>query len=383
MRQEIAMEHLFTYLRWRGDLSFSQAPFCPVDNLIFCCLSYLNWGELASGLMPEQAISLKEAAQDWLSLPEKLQKVRVPQDITLLQSAANSVRFGTIRLFRYVESFQEQQEQQFSATAFLLNANTTYIAFRGTDNTLVGWKEDFNMSFQSEVPSQTAAAAYLQDFLQIPIPHLLVGGHSKGGNLAVFASVKAPPILQSRIQAIYNNDGPGFCSDILHSEAYLHLQSRVHTVVPEASIVGMLLEHDEDYRVVASTQRGFLQHDPYSWCVDGPDWYYLPETSHGSQRLDRSLKLWIASMRPEERERMVDTIFHILRSDTNAETVQDLLDGGRSTVTNVLRTWGDTPTETRVFMQKMILRLLMAMRQSEPKTSNLPAIPFQKPRSWK
>ncbi|MGN1224595.1 MAG: hypothetical protein ACI4TG_05755, partial [Ruminococcus sp.] len=92
---------------------------------------------------------------------------------------------------------------------------------------------------------------------------------------------------------------------------------------------------------------------------------------------------WIASMRPEERERMVDTIFHILRSDTNAETVQDLLDGGRSTVTNVLRTWGDTPTETRVFMQKMILRLLMAMRQSEPKTSNLPAIPFQKPRSWK
>lgn len=382
MRQETAMDHLFTYLRWRGDLSFSQAPFCSIDNLILCCLSYLNWGKFASGLMPEQAIPLKEAAHNWLSLPKEQKKIRVSQDITLLQSAASSVRFGNVRLFRYVESFQEQQEQQFSATAFLLHKDTVYIAFRGTDNTLVGWKEDFNMSFQSEVPSQTAAAAYLQDFLQIPISHILVGGHSKGGNLAVFASVKAPPILQSRIQAVYNNDGPGFCSDILHSDAYLHLQSRVHTVVPEASIVGMLLEHEEDYQVVASTQFGFLQHDPYSWCVDGPDWYYLPETSHGSQRLDRSLKIWIASMQPKERERMVDTIFHVLRSDTNAETVQDLLDSGHSTITNVLRSWGDTPPETRLFMQKMIWRLLMAMRQSEAKTiPNLPAVLFQKPKS--
>lgn len=380
MRQEASANHLFTYLHWRGDLSFSQAPFCAVDNLIFCCLSYLNWGEPASGLLPEQAISLKDAAAYWLHLPETLRKVRVPQDITLLQSAANSVRFGNVRLFRYVESFQEEQEQQFSATAFLLDADTAYIAFRGTDNTLIGWKEDFNMSFQSEVPSQTAAASYLQDFSSLPIPHLLVGGHSKGGNLAVFASVTAPPSLQARIRAVYNNDGPGFCSDILHSAAYLQLQNRVHTVVPEMSIVGMLLEHEEDYRVVASTQHGFLQHDPYSWCVDGPDWYYLPETSQSSQRLDRSLKLWITSMRPEERERMVDTIFNILRSHTNAETVQDLLNGGHNTITNILRTWGDTPPETRFFMQKMVLRLLMAMRQSESKqSSNLPVSSFQKP----
>lgn len=154
MRQETAMDHLFTYLHWRGDLSFSQAPFCSIDNLILCCLSYLNWGKFASGLTPEQAIPLKEAAHNWLSLPKEQKKIRVSQDITLLQSAANSVRFGNIQLFRYVESFQEQQEQQFSATAFLLRKDTVYIAFRGTDNTLVGWKEDFNMSFQSEVPSQ-------------------------------------------------------------------------------------------------------------------------------------------------------------------------------------------------------------------------------------
>ena len=273
-----------------------------------------------------------------------------------------------------MESFQEQQEQQFSATTFLLDNDTAYVAFRGTDNTLVGWKEDFNMSFQSEVPSQTAAAAYLQEFSALPIHHILVGGHSKGGNLAVFAAVKAPPVLQARIQAVYNNDGPGFCSDILHSVAYYQILHKVHTFVPEASIVGMLLEHEEDYQVIASTQHGFLQHDPYSWCVNGADWYYLPETSSTSQRLDASLKHWIASMQPAERERMVDTIFHLLRSQTNAETIQDLLNGGTSTIFQLLRTWSDTPLETREFMQKMLFRLFTMMRQKRnalPDSSNI------------
>ena len=279
-----------------------------------------------------------------------MQQTRVPLDLQLLQQAANSTRFGSVRLFRYVESFQEQQEQQFSATTFLLDNDTAYVAFRGTDNTLVGWKEDFNMSFQSEVPSQTAAAAYLQEFSALSIHHILVGGHSKGGNLAVFAAVKAPPVLQARIQAVYNNDGPGFCSDILHSVAYYQILHKVHTFVPEASIVGMLLEHEEDYQVIASTQHGFLQHDPYSWCVNGADWYYLPETSSTSQRLDVSLKHWIASMQPAERERMVDTIFHLLR------------------------TWSDTPLETREFMQKMLFRLFTMMRQKRnalPDSSNI------------
>jgi len=374
MKQESPLENLFHYLHWRGDLSFAQAPFCPVDNLIFCCLSYLNWGIPASGSTPETAISLKDAAAYWEHLPESLQKTRVPLDLQLLQQAANSTRFGSVRLFRYVESFQEQQEQQFSATTFLLDNDTAYVAFRGTDNTLVGWKEDFNMSFQSEVPSQTAAAAYLQEFSALPIHHILVGGHSKGGNLAVFAAVKAPPVLQARIQAVYNNDGPGFCSDILHSIAYYQILHKVHTFVPEASIVGMLLEHEEDYQVIASTQHGFLQHDPYSWCVNGADWYYLPETSSTSQRLDASLKHWIASMQPAERERMVDTIFHLLRSQTNAETIQDLLNGGTSTIFQLLHTWSDTPLETREFMQKMLFRLFTMMRQKRnalPDSSNI------------
>jgi hypothetical protein len=361
----IPNDNILTYLQSHGNASFSQAPFCDVDNLILCCLSYLNWETIADGWLPEQAIALKDAAEKWLQRDFSSRMMRVPSDVILLKLAASSERFGNVRLFRYVSLLQEQQEQQFSATSFLLDEDTVYVAFRGTDNTLVGWKEDFNMSFQSEVPSQTAAAAYLQGMSDLPVSRILVGGHSKGGNLAVFAATKVPLELQDRIQAVYNNDGPGFCSDILHSEAYQRLQNRVITVVPQKSVVGMLLEHDEDYRVVASTQHGFLQHDPYSWCVNGTEWKFLQTVSNGSQKLDHSLKIWIADMTPAERERLVDTIFNILNTNTNAKTVKELLSGGRNTVSAILHTWNDTPAETRAFVQKMLMRLLFAMFQAE------------------
>ena len=354
----------FDYLRWRGDLTFARDGFNEVDNLVLCILSYINFRRIdavhtkdpAAAPTLAQVAPLLTDKDDQLGLSEL-------SYLPLLRLAAQTERFRDLRLFGYTHEYDEQSAKQFDALSFLVPDGTLFVAFMGTDTSLAGWKEDFNMSFQSEVPSQTAAAAYLQEFSALPIHHILVGGHSKGGNLAVFAAVKAPPVLQARIQAVYNNDGPGFCSDILHSVAYYQILHKVHTFVPEASIVGMLLEHEEDYQVIASTQHGFLQHDPYSWCVNGADWYYLPETSSTSQRLDASLKHWIASMQPAERERMVDTIFHLLRSQTNAETIQDLLNGGTSTIFQLLHTWSDTPLETREFMQKMLFRLFTMMRQ--------------------
>ena len=362
------------YLTWRGDVPFAVDPFNEVDNLVLCIISYINFRRFPELLTrnPREAVLLRDISARLTTEDEQLGLSQLDY-IPVVQQAAQTERFNEVRMFAFEDRSDEETQMQFAAVSFLLPDKSVFVAFRGPDTSLVGWKEDFNMSFQSEVPSQTAAAAYLQEFSALPIHHILVGGHSKGGNLAVFAAVKAPPVLQARIQAVYNNDGPGFCSDILHSVAYYQILHKVHTFVPEASIVGMLLEHEEDYQVIASTQHGFLQHDPYSWCVNGADWYYLPETSSTSQRLDASLKHWIASMQPAERERMVDTIFHLLRSQTNAETIQDLLNGGTSTIFQLLRTWSDTPLETREFMQKMLFRLFTMMRQKRnalPDSSN-------------
>ncbi|MFQ9437123.1 MAG: Mbeg1-like protein [Ruminococcus callidus] len=159
--------NILTYCQWRDDLTMQQSPFCHVDNLIFCCLSYLNWDGIAEGFTAAESISLRDAARLWEHRPTAEQKVRVETDRNLLRQTAASRRFGEVRLFRYAEQFSETRQQQFSATAFLLDSDTVYVAFRGTDNTLTGWREDFNLSFLPYVPSQAAAAAYLRGILSL------------------------------------------------------------------------------------------------------------------------------------------------------------------------------------------------------------------------
>lgn len=356
--------NILTYCQWRDDLTMQQSPFCHVDNLIFCCLSYLNWDGIAEGFTAAESISLRDAARLWEHRPTAEQKVRVETDRDLLRQTAASRRFGEVRLFRYAEQFSETQQQQFSATAFLLDSDTVYVAFRGTDNTLTGWREDFNLSFLPYVPSQAAAAAYLRGILSLGFSNVYVGGHSKGGNLAVYAAVQMQSEDFSRIRAVYNNDGPGFVTDLFAEPQFQQLQERVYTFVPQASVVGMLLEHDEEYQVVYSTQKGFLQHDPYSWCVIRNDWYYSEDTTNTSKLLDSSLRQWILGMKPEEREKLTDAIFHILQSETNAHTIQDLIGGGAGTLSGVLRAWTDMQPETRRFMQKMLTELLHSVGQT-------------------
>ena len=312
--------NILTYCQWRDDLTMQQSPFCHVDNLIFCCLSYLNWDGIAEGFTAAESISLRDAARLWEHRPTAEQKVRVETDRDLLRQTAVSRRFGEVRLFRYAEQFSETQQQQFSATAFLLDSDTVYVAFRGTDNTLTGWREDFNLSFLPYVPSQAAAAAYLWGILSLGFSNVYVGGHSKGGNLAVYAAVQMQPEDFPRIRAVYNNDGPGFVTDLFAEPQFQQLQERVYTFVPQASVVGMLL--------------------------------------------DSSLRQWILGMKPEEREKLTDAIFHILQSETNAHTIQDLIGGGAGTLSGVLRAWTDMQPETRRFMQKMLTELLHSVGQA-------------------
>lgn len=141
--------NILTYCQWRDDLTMQQSPFCHVDNLIFCCLSYLNWDGIAEGFTAAESISLRDAARLWEHRPTAEQKVRVETDRDLLRQTAASRRFGEVRLFRYAEQFSETQQQQFSATAFLLDSDTVYVAFRGTDNTLTGWREGFQLVFSA------------------------------------------------------------------------------------------------------------------------------------------------------------------------------------------------------------------------------------------
>jgi hypothetical protein len=314
------MSDLFDYLHWRGDLSFTQDPANAVDALIFSALSYITLPNTAEN----SGLPLSHIADDYLLLPESMQNHRVKKDLELLKAVAATKRFGSCNPVHFRERIVREEETQFSAITFLLDDGTAFVTFRGTDYTLVGWKEDFNMAFQQTVPSQRLAQAYLQEIAETYPRLLRIGGHSKGGNLAVYAAVRVPQQIQRRILSVYNHDGPGFNEYHMEDPAYRQMVPKIHTFVPQSSVIGMLLEHEEPYTIIKSKQIGILQHEPYSWEVDGPSFVFVEEISANSRYLDMTIKNWLAQMSMEERNEVVDTLFDLL-SMGNVDNVQDII----------------------------------------------------------
>jgi len=205
-----------------------------------------------------------------------------------------------------------------------LDDGSMFLAFRGTDNSLVGWKEDFNMTFQQTVPAQRLALQYTRDVAMEYLRPMRLGGHSKGGNLAVFAAARSSPMVQKKIQQVYNNDGPGFTQYLMGDPGYLAMVPKIKTYIPQSSIIGMLLEHEEPYTVIRSKSVGLLQHDLYTWDVLGKEFIPVEEITEGSQFIDATIKTWFADMTNQERGQLVDVMFALLGSG-GAENVYDLL----------------------------------------------------------
>lgn len=303
------MANIFDYLKWRGDLTFSQDPVNPVDALIFSTLSYISF--TGKAVMDQTThVTLSEAAEEFFSQPD--QECRVKRDLELLRAAADTFRFGQSRLCMYRDQLIPEQETQFAAMTFLLDDGTMFLAFRGTDLTLVGWKEDFNMSFRQTVPAQLLAVEYARDVAAEYYRPMRLGGHSKGGNLAVFAAARSSPMLQKRILEVYNQDGPGFTSYMMGDPGYRNIVPRIKTYVPQSSVIGMLLEHEEPYTVIRSKSVGVMQHDPYTWEVSGPGFIPVDEITQSSQFLDATIKTWFAEMTDLERGQLVDVMYGLL-----------------------------------------------------------------------
>ena len=332
------MANLFDYLNWRGDLSFAAAPFNEVDNLIFTQLCFLDLDHIVPSDPAEMPVRLGHAIDRFFErhpIESTSMGVIIPADILrLADRIRRTPRFRDVCVTGFVNQVDTRIEMQFSATTYLPGDGTAFVAFRGTDDTIVGWKEDFNMAFTPTVPAQAQATRYLERILRT-LPHPLhLGGHSKGGNLAVYAAIHADPADRVRILDIYNNDGPGFHRQMLSSEAYQSMQSKIRSIVPESSIVGMLLDHEEPYRIVRSTAKGLFQHDGFSWELVGDHFTTIGSLSEESRLVDRTLKLWLAGMDNAEREKFVDSLYTLLCA-TNAKTLTELAADRKGLITSL------------------------------------------------
>lgn len=353
------------YLRWRGDLPFCRDGFNEVDNLVLCIISYINFRRFddLKTTDPAKAVALPEVAAR-LTEEDEQRGLSELAYIPLMRLAAETERFRDVRMFGFTHEWDEAKEMQFDAVSYLLPDDTLFVAFMGTDTSLVGWKEDFNMSFLSAVPAQERAAAYTVEMVAACRRcKLRIGGHSKGGNLAAWAAIHIPENLQKRrLLAAYNNDGPGFSHDMVDSEAYRRVADKLHTYVPESSIVGVLLEHAEDYAVIDSSNRSIMQHEPLSWNVLGSRFIHLGERSQMGKLSDDVLRQWIGSMTPQEREQFSDALFDVLSLSGKARTLDDLRAGGLAGGAALLKQYNGADEEDKKIISEIFRRLAVDVK---------------------
>ena len=325
------MGTVYDYLTWRGDLTFRKVPFGEVDSLILSMLSYLDMKDIVPAPGREvEPPSVWAASREYLERypdPKKAKMgVLIPKDIVKMMRAMRSTkRFGPLKMCNYINLIDPETELQFSAVTFLLGDGTAVVTYRGTDDTLVGWKEDMNMCFLPVVPAQVKAVEYLESVARTHAGKLILAGHSKGGNLAVYAAVHCDPAIRERITAVYSNDGPGFGKNILDDPDYVQIRPRICNLVPQSSVVGMLLEHDENYTVVKSRQKaGLLQHNGLSWEILGNSFVHLEDVNPESRKIDRTVNQWIRDMTPEQREEFAEAVYQLFSVD-GAQTLTDLV----------------------------------------------------------
>ena len=362
------MANILDYLSWRGDLTLAQSPFNEVDNLILAELSFVNFTGIVPGPGEGEGVPLHAAAEAFFRIHEGGDMgmgVLVPDEIpTLLKRMAECPRFREMKVNCFCDHLDVRKAEQFAAVTVELGDGSVYLSFRGTDDTIAGWKEDFLLGCQPEVPAQKKAVEYVKAVAgQYPRRKLMLGGHSKGGNLAVYGGIFVPLAIQRRISAVWSNDGPGFYGAVLETPQHARLEGRVHSIVPKSSVVGMLLEHEESYTVVDSDQVGLLQHDGFSWQVLGTGFVTLREVSRQGRRNDLALKEWVRRLPVDQREKFVDGLFEVLTA-SGATTLTDLKEDGFRAAGAMVRAMKDMEKDTRDALFNAIATLFRSNLQA-------------------
>lgn len=327
------MDNIMTYIKWRGDLSFDQLSFNEVDSLILTMVSYVDFDNIVKD---GNKLTIAQASKQYFEMyDEETLKARVSltaQTNDMLKEMAKQKRYRDLVLLDYINKIDETSAEQFSALTIQMPYDIIYVAFRGTDDTIVGWKEDFEMTYMDVVPAQRAAVVHLNhvfDYFTKQIKHVFkmpriwIGGHSKGGNLAMYAASFCDSAIKKQIIHIDNFDGPGFQDNVLNSEGFKNILPLIVSTVPMGSIFGRLMEHPETYQVVKSNEIGLFQHDAFSWGIEPTHFAYADELSEKSLEAQTRINELLESVDMASRERIVDKLYSLF-TDLDIHTLTDV-----------------------------------------------------------
>lgn len=348
------MGNIMDYISWRGDLSFEQSQFNEVDNLILACFSYVNLDGIPA-VTKQKGIGLKKLTEEFMKL-HTMKELEADKSFIrlapfMMMEMAKSVRFGKCVVRNYVNDIVTEAEQQFAAMEIVLEDGTSYVSFRGTDDTIIGWKEDFNLS-TGVVPAQKRAIEYLQKISEHTDGMLRVGGHSKGGNLAIYGSVMCKS-AHEKILEIYSNDGPGFSREFQELPEMKEMMPKIIRIIPEYSIIGTLLEHEKEPVIVASSSKGLLQHDGFSWEVQGPALVRRDSLNKTALRFIEILHKWIDGMDTEQKRLLIEDLFATLQA-SGYENLSEVQSGGLKSLAAMVKRVEKFAPESRGMMQELL-----------------------------
>ena len=371
------MSTIFDYLDYVAYDSIYDRPFKELDILALTELTYLPFDRI----VPQgDTTNIEVRLSDAVELVDRTTDFIVTdQHLQLVDDLATSKRFKNLKLLNYVDEYDPDVQKQFAAMTYRLTMDVYLVVFRGTDDTLIGWKEDFHMTYMDHVPSQRRAASYLQHVMnEFPKGRFMVAGHSKGGNLAAYACSYLPDHLIERVDAIYCYDAPGLNKSIIETEGYQRIAHLVHRFVPQGSIVGMMLEVPEPATIVKSRAfGGFAQHDAFTWMVEKDGFVTLDQTSPDSQQMDQTLKQWVQEVPDSQLKKFFDTFFGLFL-DAGVTSINDLMNlKNFSKIKDIFQNTQDLDPTEREMLERLAKQLIDTRVKAWKKWQTVPRILVQ------
>ncbi|MGN0403460.1 MAG: DUF2974 domain-containing protein [Acetatifactor sp.] len=351
------MGTVIDYIKEYGHYSFREMPMTEVDSLALCQLSYLKFEGMVPQLGENRPAVTLRSLQRHPDYEKLFADVRFEEDNrALIESMLARRRYRNLKLNFYINLVAKQWETQFSAVTYVLDDGTVYVAYRGTDETIIGWKEDFNMAFLYPVPGQEYSVKYLNRVASGFHGPLYVGGHSKGGNLAVYSAMNCKPEIQERICKIYSLDGPGFRPEVLQESNYHMIADRIVKILPHSSLVGMLFESDMRFKVVESKTFGLMQHDPYTWQVEGDHLKRVDSIYESRKRMDNTLNTWVLSLNQKQLKTFVNTLFEVI-SASEADNLIELTAEWKRSMNGIIAALKEVDDNTLEILKTVIKSL--------------------------
>lgn len=347
------MSNINDYILWRGDIPISKKyEFNEIDSMILARFSYLRFDKIK--------LNKKETIK---SISNKMKNLKNEEflyngDKELITYLGQSERFKNMLVTNYIKNTDKEIEKQFGAVTIHVSDKELYISYIGTDSTINGWKEDFNMAFMENVPCQISGKKYLEEInRKYPDKKIRIGGHSKGGNVAIYSAVTSNQDVQEKIIKVNNYDGPGLNKKIINKYGKNTIINKIETFIPQDSIIGRLLNHKEKTTIVNSIEKGLYQHDIYSWQVLRTDIIKLDKNTQTSEDINNTIKNWLEITKPEQRKIFIDSLFELF-SSTEAETFKDISKTLGTSIPKILeeyKTISKEDKKTINFMLKTIM----------------------------